>query len=122
MSKATDVINLIESGIYNDVEKIGGTVRLYHDGGLNTTMWAELKGTELQLADKLLTKFRKRKDLFKPGCPENKLGSQFKPRGENREYYAFNIAKGGIGLYLVAYDNRAEKGGYAWYLDFYKEN
>jgi hypothetical protein len=125
MSKASEIIESLstiqERSIYDDVEQIGGTVRIYADGGLNTSMWSELKGDELKLADKLLSKFRKNKERYKPGCPENKLGVPFKPKGGNREYYATNVSNNGVMLWLVAYDNRAEQGGYAWYVNFYRE-
>jgi len=103
--------------IYDEVEKIGGTIRIYEDGGLNTTMWNSLFDEDLIVSDGLLFKFRAIKDLLTIGSELQIEGEKFRPQGETRIYYALKVKN----YYLVAYDNRAEKGGYAWYVNFYKE-
>ena len=103
--------------IYDKVERIGGTIRIYGDGGLNTTMWNSLFNEDLIVSDKLLFKFRAIKDLLTIGGEQQIEGEKFRPKEETRIYYAIKLKN----YYLVAYDNRVEKGGYSWYVNFYKK-
>ena len=104
-------------GNVGDVESIGGTVRIYSDGGLNTSLWVDVPDkTDLAIMDKLLSDFRNVKDTINTDSPSFKEGLNFQPKGETRDFYALKSNC----LYLVAYDNRDERGGYAWYVNFYK--